>query len=166
MSVDPRIVDAQNEVEAKRAQLMHSVKHAMGETKRRLAPDLLAGRAWAETKKATARLAEDTAAEVRAKPLLFGGIAAAVGLFLARKPIGKAAVELYDSVTGHEEEKSQALPEAPATKPPPRRRPRKDDPAPSVSEFDEATRPVALKKDTKRDAPKKPAKKKKTEKSK
>ncbi len=41
---DPRIIDAQNQVEAKRAQLMHSVKHAIGEAKRRLAPDLLAVR--------------------------------------------------------------------------------------------------------------------------
>lgn len=108
---DPRIIDAQNQVEAKRAQLMHSVKHAIGEAKRRLAPDLLAEQAWKASWEAArhkgGEIADDATSFAKEKPWLVGGIAAAAALFLARKPVGKLAVGAYDAVTGRDE-KSEA----------------------------------------------------------
>ncbi|RZV45319.1 MAG: hypothetical protein EX258_10450, partial [Sphingomonadaceae bacterium] len=94
--LDPRVIDAQNEVEAQRAKLMRSVSHAIGEAQRRLAPDLLAEQAWEKTKEKGAQMAEDAVDLAKRKPWLVGGLVAGLTLFLARKPVGRAAVATYD----------------------------------------------------------------------
>ena len=50
MTVDPKVLDAQNRVEIQRAKLMRSVEYGIGQAKRRLAPDLIAAQAWDATK--------------------------------------------------------------------------------------------------------------------
>ncbi|WP_265562844.1 hypothetical protein [Sphingomicrobium arenosum] len=150
MSIDPELIDAKNAVEAKRAQLMHSTKYALGEAKRRLAPDLLAEQAWEKVKRKSGDAVHDAYLEAKAKPWLVGGIAAAIGLFLARKPVGEMAVKAYQAARGEEEDGGDAPapspPEAPAAKPPPRRTRRTATKAPSVAEFQEASRPIEEKK--------------------
>ena len=98
MSIDPRVIDAQNKVEAKRAQLMTSVKYGVGEAKRRLAPDLVADQVWEATKDKIERGAQDAMLTARNKPWLVGGIGAAIGLFLARGLIGDAVRGGLDKV--------------------------------------------------------------------
>ena len=90
MTLDPRVLDAQNKVEAKRAQLMTSVKYGVGEAKRRLAPDLVADQVWEATKDKIERGAHDAMLTAKNKPWLVGGIGAAIGLFLARGVLGDA----------------------------------------------------------------------------
>lgn len=107
-NLDPRVIDAQNNVEAQRAKLMRSVSHAIGEAQRRLAPDLLAEQAWEKTKEKGAQMAEDAVDLAKRKPWLVGGLVAGLTLFLARKPVGRAAVETYDRLAkrAHEAEKA------------------------------------------------------------
>ncbi|MCJ8189913.1 hypothetical protein [Sphingomicrobium aestuariivivum] len=155
MSVDPELIDAKNAVEAKRAQLMHSVKYTVGEAKRRLAPDLLAEQAWEKVKRKSSDTAHSAYLEAKAKPWLVGGIAAAIGLFLARKPVGEMAVKAYQSARGEEEAPAAAtLGETPGAKPPPRRKRRSPAKAPSIAEFQEATKPIEDKKKPEKKAPK------------
>ena len=169
MSIDPKVIDAKNAVEAKRAQMMHTVKYTLGEAKRRLAPDLLAEQAWEKVKRKSGDLAHEAMLEAKARPALVGSIAAALGVFFARKPIGRMAVEAYHSVRGDVEDGSKpatgSMADSPAGKPPPRRvRRASPGKAPSVSEFHEATKPIEEKSKT-NEAPKAPKKRrnKKTE---
>ena len=133
MSIDHRVLSAKNDVEVKRAQLLHSIKFALGETKRRLAPDLLAEMAWQETKRAGSKMADGAVDFTKRKPWLVGGIAAAAGLFLARKPVGKLAVDGYEALKSKgddaEDDIASPAPDAPTSG---------DDPTPSVSAFREA----------------------------
>ncbi|MCJ7422331.1 hypothetical protein [Sphingomicrobium astaxanthinifaciens] len=145
MSLDPELIDARNAVEAKRAQLMHSAKFALGEAKRRLAPDLLAEQAWDKVKRKSNDLAHEAVLEAKAKPFFYGGIAAAIGLFLARKPLGKMAVSACRSARGEAAPEAEGGSSMVAAKPPPRRT-RRAPPAakaaPGVAEFHETTKPV------------------------
>ena len=102
MSIDPKVLSAKNDVEVKRAKLLHSIKFALGETKRRLAPDLIAEMAWEETKRASGKVADKAVDVAKRKPVLIGGLAAAFGLFLARKPLGKLAVNGVEKLTGED----------------------------------------------------------------
>ncbi|WP_343347350.1 hypothetical protein WJT74_04485 [Sphingomicrobium sp. XHP0239] len=156
MSIDPKVLSAKNDVEVKRAQLLHSVKFALGETKRRLAPDLIAEMAWVETKRAGSKVADKAVDFTKRKPVLVGGLAAAFGLFLARKPVGRLAVSGVEKLTGDDEnrdevEKRGALP----------RTSRTETATPSVDEFRDATTPIEDKKP--RPVSKKPARTKQTE---
>jgi hypothetical protein len=47
-------------------------------------------------------MAEDAVDAVKARPVAVGGAAAALGLFLARRPISDAAVKLYDALTSRD----------------------------------------------------------------
>ncbi|MEN3971430.1 hypothetical protein WJS89_01945 [Sphingomicrobium sp. XHP0235] len=136
MSIDHRVLSAKNEVEVKRAQLLHSIKFALGETKRRLAPDLLAEMAWQETKRAGSKMADGAVDFTKRKPWLVGGIAAAAGLFLARKPVGRLAVDGYEALKNKGDPEVEDDFSSPASsEPSPHPNP---DPTPTVSEFREA----------------------------
>ena len=164
MSIDPKVLSAKNDVEYHRAKMMATVKFAAGEAKRRLAPDLVLSNAWSATKRKSGELAHDAMLEAKSKPLLFGGIAAAVGALLFRKPLGKLASSAYDSVVGHEDADEPAG--APALKPPPRRDRRStQDAAPTIPEFREPTRPTDEKKTPKPRRAKRPQKVKTEEES-
>jgi hypothetical protein len=106
MKTDPRVIAAQNEVEAKRAQLMHSAKLAIGEAKRRLAPDLVADQVWEATKSKAERLAHDATLAAKNRPWLVGGAVAAAALFMARKPVSRLAVDTYDRLTSDHDDKA------------------------------------------------------------
>ncbi|WP_265570705.1 hypothetical protein [Sphingomicrobium nitratireducens] len=110
------MLDAQNLVELKRAKLMTSVKHAIGEGKRRLAPDLVADQVWEMTKDKANRAAHDMVVTARNKPWLVGGIAAAVGLFLARGKVGEWAADAYDAMTGDDTEEEDQEDGAPTSR--------------------------------------------------
>ncbi len=65
----------------------------------RLAPKTLASDAWEKAKSKSADLAEEAVDAVKARPVVAGGAAAAIVMFLAREPIKDAAVKLYDAMT-------------------------------------------------------------------
>ncbi|MBW0145096.1 hypothetical protein [Sphingomicrobium clamense] len=90
MTVDPKVLDAQNRVEIQRAKLMRSVEYGIGQAKRRLAPDLIAAQAWDATKAKVTDTAHEAVVAAKKNPWLVGGIGAAIGLFLARGPLGDA----------------------------------------------------------------------------
>ena len=106
--LDPRVIDARNDVEAKRAKLMHSVSHAIGEAQRRLAPDLLAEQAWEKTKEKGVKIADDAVEYAKRNPWLVGGLVAGLTLFFARKPVGRAAVQTYDRLANRAEDAEAA----------------------------------------------------------
>ena len=121
MPIDPKVLDARNKVEAKRAQLMTSVKYGVGEAKRRLAPDLVADHVWDVTKDKARRAADDMMLTARDKPWLVGAVGAAIGLFFARGPIGDAIRDGIDKIRGRDDEpepqapaKNADVPETPA----------------------------------------------------
>ncbi|MBB3763727.1 hypothetical protein [Sphingomicrobium lutaoense] len=109
MKTDPRVIAAQNNVEAKRAQLMHSTKLAIGEAKRRLAPDLVADQVWEATKNKAERIAQEATVAARNRPWLVGGAIAAATLFMARKPVSRLASNAYQRVTSDHDEKAARL---------------------------------------------------------
>jgi len=62
----------------------------------RLKPGNLASTAWDDVREKGTAIAGDAVEAAKARPLVTGGIAAAIGLFLARKPIAKAAKRALD----------------------------------------------------------------------
>lgn len=98
--IDGKVLDAENEVEVKRAKLMTSIKFGIGEAKRRLAPDLLAEQAWEKTKAKASESAQEAVVAVKNNPAIVGGIGAAIGLYLARGPLGQMLRELWDKFFG------------------------------------------------------------------
>ena len=98
MPLDPKVIDARNKAEAKRAQLLTSVKYGVGEAKRRLAPDLVADHVWDVTKDKARRAADDMMLTAKDKPWIVGAIGAAIGLFLARGAIGEVVRDGIDKV--------------------------------------------------------------------
>lgn len=98
MSLDPRVIDARNLVEIKRAKLMTSVKYGVGEAKRRLAPDLVADHVWEVTKDKARRAADDMVLAAKEKPWIVAAIGAGIGLVLARGQVGDLLREGADKV--------------------------------------------------------------------
>lgn len=119
MTLDPKVLAAEQKVAEKRAQLMSSVNYSVEETKRRFAPDLLAGQAWEKTKAKVADTAQDTLDAAKRNPWLVGGIGAAIGLFLARGAIGDLLRDgidkVRDRIEGDEAEAPLAVEQAPET---------------------------------------------------
>jgi hypothetical protein len=76
------------------------------ELQARLQPRTLASEAWAKARNKGADMAEDAVDAVKARPVAIGGVAAALGLFLARRPISDAAVKLYDALTSESDTKA------------------------------------------------------------
>ncbi|WP_260484061.1 hypothetical protein [Sphingomicrobium flavum] len=108
MPIDPKVIAAENAAEAARAKLMHSAKLAIGEAKRRLAPDLLAKQAWKASAQAAKTAGEDVADGAvrfaKDKPYIVAGAVAAAALFLARKPVSKLAVDTYERLSNRFDE--------------------------------------------------------------
>lgn len=103
MAIDPKVLAAENDAEAARAKLMHSLKLSLGEAKRRLAPDLLAKQAWKASAQAARSAGEDAADGAvrfaKDKPYVVAGAIAAAALFFARKPVKRLAVDTYERLT-------------------------------------------------------------------
>ena len=102
---------ARAEVEARKAEMIDTVR----ELQQRLQPATLASGAWEAAKNKGANLAEDAVDAVRSRPVAVGGVAAALGLFLARAPIRDVARRFYDSMTSARDEPPRATEPKPAT---------------------------------------------------
>jgi hypothetical protein len=102
MTDTPAVAAARIEVARRRGDLLDTVH----EIQARLAPRILAADAWQKAKNKGADLAEDAVDAVKARPAAAGGIAAAIGLFLARAPIRDAAVKIYDAMASRREAKT------------------------------------------------------------
>jgi ElaB/YqjD/DUF883 family membrane-anchored ribosome-binding protein len=95
MSTDtPQVAAARIKAERERAQLMETAR----QLQERISPAVLAHNAWQGAKTKGADLAEDAVDAVRSRPAIVGGIAAAIGLFLAREPLMDAAGKLKRKV--------------------------------------------------------------------
>ena len=101
MTDTPAVTAARIEVARRRGELLETVH----ELQLRLAPRTLASEAWQKAKNKGADLAEDAVDAVKARPAAVGGVAAALGLFLAREPIRDAAVKIYDAMTSRRDTK-------------------------------------------------------------
>ena len=99
---------AESEVERSREQLLATARELMHV----LAPRKIARDAWENAKVKGADLAEDAVDAVKRRPIAATGVVAAVTMFLAREPIGRGIVKLYDAMTSDGEKKTS----------PPRRR--------------------------------------------
>ena len=94
MKEAPEIVAARAEVERRRARVM-ATAHDLQD---RLSPKTLARNTWQGAKEKGADLAEDAVDAVKARPLIAGGVVAAITMFLAREPLMDVAGKLADSV--------------------------------------------------------------------
>ena len=121
MNDTPQVIAARIEVARKRGEMLGTVH----ELQTRLQPRTLASEAWAKARNKGADIAEDAVDAVKSRPVAVSGIAAALGLFLARKPISDAAVKLYDALTSKERDQSSVegvetpTPSGPARRGPP-----------------------------------------------
>lgn len=102
MNDTPDIIAARIDVARKRGALLETVH----ELQARLQPKTLASDAWAKARNKGADLAEEAVDAVKARPIAVGGVAAALGLFFARRPISDAAVKLYDALTSSDDTKT------------------------------------------------------------
>ena len=126
MTDTPAVIAARIEVARRRGELLDTVHHLQ----LRLAPKTLATEAWQKAKDKGADLAENAVDAVKARPVAVGGVAAALGLFLAREPIRDAAVKLYDAMTSRHDTKA-AHPALTPSHPP-------DEPAPRTARDERA----------------------------
>jgi len=94
MADTPQIAAARQEVERSRARVM-ATAHDLQD---RLSPKTLARNTWQGAKEKGADLAEDAVDAVKARPLIAGGVVAAITMFLAREPLMDVAGKLADSV--------------------------------------------------------------------
>lgn len=102
MTDTPAVTAARIEVARRQAELLATLHQLQA----RLQPKTLASDAWSKAKSKGADMAEDAVDAVKARPAAVGGVAAALGLFLARQPIKDAAVKLYDALTSDRATKS------------------------------------------------------------
>lgn len=107
---DASIVVARAEVERTRARLVATV----GEVQDRLSPQTLVGDLWDSAKEKGAGLAEEAVDAVRKRPVVAGGVIAALALFLGRDPIMEYASKLLN---GDNEAPKSAKRVTKATKP-------------------------------------------------
>jgi hypothetical protein len=101
MTDTPAVTAARILVARRRGEMLGTVH----ELQARLQPRTLASDAWAKARNKGADMAEDAVDAVKARPVAVGGVAAALGLFLARRPIADAAVKLYDALTSDDDPK-------------------------------------------------------------
>jgi len=90
---DPSIVAARAEVERTRTRLIDTAR----ELQERINPRTLARDAWEGAKEKGAGLAEDAVDAVRKRPLVAGGVIAALALFLGRDPLMDMAAKVLKS---------------------------------------------------------------------
>ena len=96
----PEIADARREVDRSRARVM-ATAHELQE---RLSPKSIARNTWQGAKEKGADLAEDAVDAVRARPVVAGGVVAAITMFLAREPL----MDLAGKLLGDSKEKRKA----------------------------------------------------------
>jgi hypothetical protein len=89
---DPSIVAARSEVDRTRARLIATAR----ELQDRLSPHTLARDIWEGAKEKGAGLAEEAVDAVRKRPVVAGGVIAALALFLGRDPIMDYATKLLN----------------------------------------------------------------------
>jgi Protein of unknown function (DUF3618) len=89
---DPAIVAARSEVDRTRARLIATAR----ELQDRLSPHTLARDIWEGAKEKGAGLAEEAVDAVRKRPVVAGGVIAALALFLGRDPIMDYATKLLN----------------------------------------------------------------------
>ena len=104
MTDTPQVAAARIDVARRKGELLETVH----ELQARLQPRTLASDAWAKARNKGADMAEDAVDVVKARPAAAGGAAAALGLFLAWRPIKAAAVRLYDALTSKQDTKTDA----------------------------------------------------------
>ena len=92
MRAEPEIVAARAEVERTRARLIDTAR----ELQERVNPRTLAQNVWEGAKEKGAGLAEDAVDAVRKRPMVAGGVIAALALFLGRDPILDYASKLMN----------------------------------------------------------------------
>ena len=93
MTDTPEIAAARADVDHTRSTLM-ATAHELQE---RLSPKTLARGAWQGAKEKGADLAEDAVDAARARPLVTGGVVAAITMFLAREPLMDVAGSVFKS---------------------------------------------------------------------
>ena len=119
------VIDARANVATARTALIDTAR----ELQLRLQPKTLARDAWESAKVKGADIAEEAVDVVRQRPVVTGGIVAAVAMFLARAPIKDGVVRLVDAMTSDDDKRSKAIKSTPqATSTPRNRKPA--DPAP------------------------------------
>ena len=89
---EPSIVAARAEVERSRARLVATAR----ELQERFNPHTLARDIWEGAKDKGAGLAEDAVDAVRSRPIVAGGVIAALALFLGRDPLMDYATRLLN----------------------------------------------------------------------
>lgn len=129
-----RLALAESEVERTRDRLVDTVSDFAD----MLEPKKIMSEMWDNAKDKGADLAENAVDAVTKRPLLFGGIVAALTAFIAREPIKDAAVGAYDAMTSRKKkagDKKKVAADVPAAPPapraPPKRRPRAASKAPA-----------------------------------
>lgn len=118
--VEFRIVDAETEVDRTRSRLLETI----GEFADRLEPRKILNEIWDSAKEKSAGIAGEAVDAVKSRPVAATGIVAALTMFLAREPIKKGIVNIYDAMTSGSHEEPQTV-GTKATKPTSPRKPRK-----------------------------------------
>ena len=93
---DPSVVAARAEVERTRARMIDTAR----ELQERINPRTLARDVWEGAKDKGAGLAENAVDAVRKRPMVAGGVVAALALFLGRDPILDYASRLMNGKDG------------------------------------------------------------------
>lgn len=114
MKSELRILAAESEVERTRAQLVETV----GDFAEMLEPRRILNEMWDGAKAKSADLAEDAVDAVKNRPVAATGAIAALTMFLAREPMRRGVVNIYDALTSSKEDDA----EAPKPKAAPRKR--------------------------------------------
>lgn len=89
---EPEIVAARAEVERTRTRLIDTAR----ELQERVSPKTLAHNVWEGAKEKGAGLAEEAVDAVRKRPIVAGGVIAALALFLGRDPLMDLAAKVLN----------------------------------------------------------------------
>ena len=104
MKSELRIIAAESEVERTRAQLVETV----GDFAEMLEPRRILNEMWDGAKAKSADLAEDAVDAVKNRPVAATGAIAALTMFLAREPMRRGIVNIYDALTSSKEDDAEA----------------------------------------------------------
>lgn len=105
MMEDPKVSAARIEVERTKGALLDTANRLL----ERFQPHNLVEDIWEQAKNKGADLAEDAVDAVAKRPVAIGSVVAALAMFLARDPLKKATVKLYDVMTPLFEPRSKAV---------------------------------------------------------
>lgn len=105
MTEDPKVSAARIEVERTKGALLDTASRLL----ERFQPHNLVEDIWEQAKNKGADLAEDAVDAVAKRPVAVGSAVAALAMFLARDPLKKATVKLYDVMTPLFEPRSKAV---------------------------------------------------------